>query len=271
MCAPLFGSLLSLSPRKRRVKCDETKSNCVRCIRFGFECDGYAADKKEESVSTALVVAKPILPKPNLPRPAPMHSPWRPVLLNEQEYRYFRVFCDQTMSSLSGFFDEPLWGRLVLRACELDPKIFHALVAIGALDKILDTTSQSRYGIGSSQQRNEALGGETHYKFAVQQYAKAIKGMRDSVARGRQDLNSTVIACLLAVLSLKELHVIYIYNCFALIESWFFHFSVVFLFYLCRFLSHIWCIGASLFISSSYSSLDGRCSGEDCVTILLLE
>jgi hypothetical protein len=123
----------------------------------------------------------------------------RPLLLNEQEYRYFRVFCDQTVSSLSVFFDEPLWGRLVLQACELDPTIYHAVVAFGALDKTLDTTSQARYGMGSVQQRADALDGEAHYKFAVQQYAKAIKGMTDSVAKGRQDLSSTLIACLLAV------------------------------------------------------------------------
>src|SRR3979411_2199508 len=124
-----------------------------------------------------------------------MHLPWRPVLLNEQEYRYFYAFCDPPVSSLSGFFEEPLWGRLVLQACQLDPTICHAVVAIGALDKTLDTTSQSRYCVCSEQKRNEALSGEAHYKFAVQQYAKVIKGMSDSGARGRQDLNRTVIAC----------------------------------------------------------------------------
>jgi hypothetical protein len=88
---------------------------------------------------------------------------------------------------------------LVLQACELDPTICHAVAAIGALDKTLNITSQARYGMGSVQQRAESLDGEAHYKFAVQQYEKAIKGMRDSVAKGRQDLSSTLIARLLAV------------------------------------------------------------------------
>jgi hypothetical protein len=165
MSSALLGSRLTPRSRKRRIKCDETKPSCVRCIKFVFKCDGYAADKTNESITTTLVVAKAILLKPYLSRPSLVNSPWRPVLLSEQEHRYFRVFCDQTVSSLSGFFDEPLWGRLVLQACELDPTICHAVVPIGALDKTLDTTSQLRYGIGSSQQRNEALAGEAHSKF----------------------------------------------------------------------------------------------------------
>jgi hypothetical protein len=199
MCTPPLSSQLTLLPRKRRVKCDEAKPSCQRCLIFGFKCDGYAVDVNEEPVSTALILVKPLLPKPSSLRPPPIHAIWGALLLNEQEYRYFRVFCDQTVSSLSGFFDVLLWGRPVLQACELNPTICHAIIAIGALDKTLDTTSQARYGMGPVQQRAGALDGEAHYKFAVQQYAKAIKGMRDSVAKGRQDLGSTLIACLLAV------------------------------------------------------------------------
>lgn len=133
--------------------------------KFGFKCGGYAADIREEPVATTLIVTKPLLPKPSPLRHPPIHAIWQPLLLNEQKYRYFRAFCNKTVSSLSGFFDEPLVGRLVLQACELDPTICHAVIAIWVLDKTLDTTSQARYGMGSMQQRAEALDAEAHYKF----------------------------------------------------------------------------------------------------------
>ena len=48
--------------RKRRVKCDEGKPACSRCVKFGVNCDGYWA-RGSTSKSSALTWRRVILPK----------------------------------------------------------------------------------------------------------------------------------------------------------------------------------------------------------------
>jgi len=117
---------------------------------------------------------------------------------DEREYRYFRLFCDKTAYQLSGYFDLTLWSRLVLQACQSDPSIRHAVVAIAALD----STLESAKGFTKRDKRADT---DLHHQFALLQYSKAIRRIRDAASKGKQDLRTTLITCL-AIVCFETFH-----------------------------------------------------------------
>jgi hypothetical protein len=120
----------------RRVKCDEARPGCLRCIKFGLVCDGYPDPAKSTKKLSRPVPEKimPFLPGGNFPTTSPAcRSPQQSIFKNEQEYRYFKVFSNETAYQLSGYLGANLWQRLVLQACERSSSIRHVVIAIGAL------------------------------------------------------------------------------------------------------------------------------------------
>jgi hypothetical protein len=86
--------------RLRRVKCDEGKPSCRRCIKFGVECQGYPLASKSETPSRAIIPKKFLQPLPWAVRP--LNS--GPSFDSEQELRYFRIFCNETARQIAGPF-----------------------------------------------------------------------------------------------------------------------------------------------------------------------
>jgi hypothetical protein len=87
---------------------------------------------------------------------------------------------------------------LVLQACEDNPPIRHAIIAIGALDKTLDAT-QSEKTMQYSIIQSRISEGLTHHQFALQQYGIAIKRMKELLSAGIQDYRNALFLCLLTV------------------------------------------------------------------------
>jgi hypothetical protein len=175
----------------RRVKCDETKPICLRCHRLELECH-YNRPKlpKRNPVpikpadSTARTHPVPLVSAPTtVPiyqrRPIP-HQQRSYLFADNQEYSYFRLFHERTSRTLS-VFKSSLWNRVILQACESEPSIRHAVIALGALDLTNSTTNHK------------------HHEFALRQYSKAIKHMQESLSQGNRDLRSAIILCLLTI------------------------------------------------------------------------
>lgn len=103
------------------------------------------------------------------------------VFADDQESRCFRLFQNRTSRTLLSHFKSSLWNQTILQACETEPSIRHAVIAIGALDLTKDTNQKS------------------HHEFALRQYSKAIKHMERSLSLGTRDLRSALILCLLTI------------------------------------------------------------------------
>lgn len=216
----------------RRVKCDETKPNCLRCLKFGHQCDGYTprtlsknavpgtpsrtlVPKNPSAVKSQdeIPATSPPLKESTLSRNPSLSTPPSELLFqNEQEYRYFQHFCTQTSNQLSNFFTRDLWTRLMLQACESSPPIRHAVIAIGALN-LSQVSARS----------NEV--GTLRHQFAFRQYNKSICLMRRDVAGGRHDLRTTLIACLLfycfeSFHGYHELAISQVYTGLRMIRDW---------------------------------------------------
>jgi hypothetical protein len=186
--------------RIRRVKCDETKPSCLRCVRFGHQCDGYSTKTPVKPASSK--PSRTLVPKSPSASDSPRIEPsgFRPyhsypvtqlciapkpsLFENQLEYQAFQSFCSRTSAQLTSPISVELWTRLMLQACETSPSIRHAVIAIGNQDP-------------SSPSWPETSVGTLRHQFAFRQYNKSMCLLRRDVAGGIVDLKTTLIACLL--------------------------------------------------------------------------
>jgi hypothetical protein len=209
--------------RNRRVKCDETRPQCNKCVRSGRQCDGYPAYKR------TVEVAVPIAPRPGSSTASilstsstsstssppkskelvekPLRTVAKPrvstvkflssttqrlggLAFNAQEGQYFQVFQKHTASELSGFFDSEFWTRSVLQESHSEASIRHAVVALGALYKTLEKATESPPG---SPDTNSFDTVTNHYNFALQQYGKALTRLRESLENQETRSQRTIL------------------------------------------------------------------------------
>ncbi|KAI0844246.1 hypothetical protein F5Y00DRAFT_274396 [Daldinia vernicosa] len=109
----------------RKVKCDEGKPHCQRCISTGRKCDGYV----QATTSSDLT----------------WHRPRHlfPGVDNVEERRALQFFCQAAGPSLSGPMDPYFWTHLVMQFCNFEPAVRHSVVAISSLYERMKTRSQS--------------------------------------------------------------------------------------------------------------------------------
>ncbi|KAI3326835.1 hypothetical protein HD806DRAFT_488344 [Xylariaceae sp. AK1471] len=167
----------------RRVKCDEGRPACRRCVSTGRICDGYGiwgGGENEYAGRTAAVT----------PRPKPT-----PILLSRissqfskmssQQLSYFSWFRYRTYAKLPLPFTGPFWHTLILQACTVEPAILHATLALGSAHQkeSLDT--------GSPKDFCTAL--DSQQEFMLQEYTQAIRSLQPHFLRN-QDMRSAHVA-----------------------------------------------------------------------------
>ena len=168
------------------MKCDETKPHCLRCQKFGRTCDGYLP---EPTQSRGLIQLQPRIPSVTL------YNPTTSIHATEEESRYFQVFCEQTSHELSGYFDDSFWTRLVLQESHNAPSIRHAVIAIGALNKSLESAPGPHLKVNVIQSTDKK-----HHEQAVFQHLKAIQALNQYISQADSpQLRTALIACYLFV------------------------------------------------------------------------
>lgn len=109
-----------------------------------------------------------------------------PDFSGEEEARYFRYYCEDVATQLSGALETTLWDRIIPQAVESEPIIRHAVVAVAALNK-----SRIDAGLRGAGRSNP------HHQYALVQYGKALKKIRDALDDGVKDPRRSLMACLL--------------------------------------------------------------------------
>lgn len=184
--------------RQRRVKCDETKPECIRCQNLGRECGGYAPehndDASKQNAQNAQSAPIPIHPRPMSVMP---YVPSVAILGDQVERRYFHRFCDKTAVEICGSFDPTFWTEKVPQLCHQEAPIRYATIALGALAKSLEiTSSPTRLSLsGFPQIDHHRL--DEHHRFALKEYSKAIASLRIILSDGRRHLRTSLTACVL--------------------------------------------------------------------------
>jgi Fungal Zn(2)-Cys(6) binuclear cluster domain len=182
------------------VKCDEAKPECLRCLKSGYECDGYVVPQRGKNV---------LLPKSGDPsseeQRALIQFPKTGVYIQPSssprfdtdiEHQYFMIFQTKTAPELTGYFDTTVWNRKVLQACHDQAYARHAVVALGALWKAQDISQATTNLLPLSVEGNQE--GKTLYAFALNEYGRALRLMRDiSMQEGSDRLRNTLMSSLL--------------------------------------------------------------------------
>jgi hypothetical protein len=114
-----------------------------------------------------------------------------PLFAEEQEQRYFEIFCSKTVFDILPRFDSGTLREILLQTCMSEPSIRHAVVALGALDMIAETQGDT----GTVSLDNRKDDPYQHHQNALKQYTTAIKHMKIASASGKQDLRTTLLTC----------------------------------------------------------------------------
>ncbi|KAG4442728.1 hypothetical protein IFR05_001745 [Cadophora sp. M221] len=172
--------------KARRVKCDETKPQCLRCQKFGRVCDGYAP---EPAQSRGLIQLQPRIPSTSL------YGPSVSIHTTEEEHRYFQVFTERTAHELSGFYDPTFWTKLVLQESHSVAAIRHSVIALGALNKSLEFAPGPNLKVNVIQSIDKK-----HHEQAVLAHLRAIQSLNSYISSSNSpQLRNALIACLLFV------------------------------------------------------------------------
>ncbi|KAM0425570.1 hypothetical protein ACHAPT_009101 [Fusarium lateritium] len=139
--------------RARKVKCDETKPKCNRCLSTGRQCDGYLPQKQDKKQrlgpSSQLLLANP--------------GRTFPGIETRLEGRALQYFCEIAGPYLSGPTDRYFWTNLVMQFANFEPAVRHSVVAISSLYEQLP--SGLRQGASVQDQRLIL----THYNAAIRE------------------------------------------------------------------------------------------------------
>lgn len=184
--------------RVRRVKCDEARPNCRRCISTGRRCDGYLpvdiALSRRALVDT--IAKHPGISIPEhikllrqrkqaavpmvLMRPlaqAPAALALSPSCLKDErsrlslEYQLFDVFRFRTIPSATLLAPSQFWTQLVLKLTHNEPAMWHACITLASLQQAWHVAESNGGNAGerlhTSRQAKLRGVSEVHYHQAI--------------------------------------------------------------------------------------------------------
>ncbi|KAH7150180.1 hypothetical protein B0J13DRAFT_549672 [Dactylonectria estremocensis] len=170
--------------RTRHVKCDETRPSCLKCIKAGWECDGYAAppdppnkshgDLENSSQSLVTITSTKALNITSYSIPFRMPG-------SQKDRQILHYFCVQGASDISGFLTSEFWSQTVLQHSHREPVVRQALVALSSLH--LDYVTADSLGA-------EVAGPET-----LLQYGRALRALHKRLAIPSQDATKLALVC----------------------------------------------------------------------------
>jgi hypothetical protein len=132
--------------------------------------------------------------QPRIPA-ADFYTPSVSLQATEEEGRYFRYFCEQTAHQLPGYFDPTFWNHIILQESHGIAPIRHAIIAIGALNKSLESAPRPHLKVNVIQEIDRK-----HHEFAVLQHLKAIQALKQYISNSTgPQLRTALITCLLFV------------------------------------------------------------------------
>ncbi|KAH8653927.1 hypothetical protein BGZ60DRAFT_533025 [Tricladium varicosporioides] len=160
-----------LTCKVRRVKCDEGRPDCLRCISTGRACGGYNNAQAPRSPSSNIVSI--------------IAGPSSDILASSQSHRSFSFFVQRTSPQLAGFFGSDFWERLVLQTAYHEPAVRHAVVAVGTLHELFE---------------RQTVMTDTSKAFALEQYNLAIKDLLFPQPQGgTRGVDVCLITCILFI------------------------------------------------------------------------
>ncbi|OOF93303.1 hypothetical protein ASPCADRAFT_516969 [Aspergillus carbonarius ITEM 5010] len=172
-----MGSSLSISRRSRpktrtgcltckRVKCDERKPSCLRCLSTKRICEGY-----------------PILDRPTI---AITNQ------LADEERRAFSYFRSRTAHRIFGEQDANEWVPVILQIAHVEPAIRHGITALASLHESLEPVNELTWLRQTPQDRSLSA-----QMLALRHYNHAIQSLRSESIDMSSLPDITMVLCIL--------------------------------------------------------------------------
>ncbi|KUJ19351.1 uncharacterized protein LY89DRAFT_612974 [Mollisia scopiformis] len=181
--------------KRRRIKCDEIKPCCIRCLSGNRICEGYGividAPKRPTSKIIKIQKAKGHANSWSEIQPKVMTTLDVIPFLNHSESAAFDLFRSQTIREMSGLRSSNFWKKIALPACYSVPAILHASMALASAGRWSQASRKGYHPLGSDLMKLDTV----HY------YNKAIQHLKIHVAK-HGDLSSlkiSLIACILFI------------------------------------------------------------------------
>ncbi|KAH7153589.1 hypothetical protein EDB81DRAFT_687905 [Dactylonectria macrodidyma] len=163
----------------RRLKCDQGRPGCQRCLSTGRVCDGYGV----WGGGTAMTSTSMTDTFQTIRTPHDLSTRLRLGPSNDLERASFDWFRHRAIVKLCGVFGSRFWDTLVLQASMTAPAVLHALLALSSAHKAEMT--------GGSQPE--------HGRFALEQYNKAIACLRPHFTKTSRDGESARVVLITCV------------------------------------------------------------------------
>ncbi|PWY93033.1 hypothetical protein BO94DRAFT_544082 [Aspergillus sclerotioniger CBS 115572] len=153
--------------RFRRVKCDEQKPSCLRCLSTKRICEGYP------------IISRPTIAITN-------H-------LADEERRAFSYFRSRTAHRIFGEQDANEWVPVILQIAHIEPAVRHGITALASLHESLEPVNNQLTWLRQTPQ-DRSLSAQM---LALRHYNHAIQSLRSEsiVMSSRPDI--TMILCIL--------------------------------------------------------------------------
>ncbi|KAJ3494067.1 hypothetical protein NLG97_g4318 [Lecanicillium saksenae] len=157
--------------RQRRVKCDERKPECRRCMNLKVDCHYSLVPAARPPVASVLPMAGGLIREPvTSPFPSRLET-------SGYELEMFSVFRNETVHSL-GTFNRDFWATSVPRAAQAYPSLWHACLALAAVQQ------RVKAPIDEDRPEDASLAiSQRHYVFALDQFNRSIACMADRLKK----------------------------------------------------------------------------------------
>lgn len=171
---------ISFEIRTRKVKCDETKPQCVRCKGTGRRCT-YAVNQTHTRIAC-----------PPTPSIGSNYALCDVVNHEWQERRAFEYYFYRAGPAIGGYLDRRFWKGIVPELCRSEPAVWDAVIAISALFEDPDPF----IGPPMVLKDNKLVGEHTK---AVSWYSRSMARVRQRVTHNDFNPHVALITCVLYI------------------------------------------------------------------------
>ncbi|EXJ82479.1 hypothetical protein A1O3_06292 [Capronia epimyces CBS 606.96] len=195
----------------RRVKCDEARPSCHRCLSTGRVCDGYgiwgggggggggpSSPRPSCDTGTATAVSTVVqnqYPSQKHREPILLHLDSIALrllplhVISADEHMCMEWFLHRTLGKLPGMFNSAFWKTLLPQASLSEPAVLHAVLSLGSVHR------RKALDVGSAVDDND-----TTESFTLQQYIRATSDLRRRMEhRSGHSTKVALIACAIFV------------------------------------------------------------------------
>ncbi|KAL4908699.1 hypothetical protein BDW74DRAFT_173931 [Aspergillus multicolor] len=176
--------------KKRKLKCDEAKPSCRRCLSAKFTCE-YGLQTGASYASAPSIATSSILDADvSLSNPPSTGGVWN-------ERRAFAYYFHHAAPYLAGGLDQTFWSVTVPRICRVETAVWDAVNAISTLFEFPDICGDFVF-LRSRERENESRLNEKQAE-ALGWYSRALSKIQTGIERRSVNVHVALVCCVLFI------------------------------------------------------------------------